>query len=183
MFSHYQEGLITFTWLTTRTVLYTRSTPSMHIRNALLEKSVERNIPVLLLQMAEEQNVDMHSDQQNEEQLLMSENENRPQEVERAESPPRNREHRNRRIRRMDREQREIRERARDRRRQNNNEHEQRNSHSPIRQRNRSPNRHADRHRLDAAGRHDNGPRELQRSKWSNYLEITVHIINLFSVF
>lgn len=55
----------------------------MRIRNALLGESVERNVPVLLLQMADGKNID----NQNEDRLLMSDNENRLQQLERPESP------------------------------------------------------------------------------------------------
>mgnify|MGYP000444686225 CR=1 FL=1 len=71
-----------------------------------------------------------NNDNQNEDRLLMSDNENRLQQLERPESPPRNEEDRNRRIRRMNREQRHMRERARDRCRHNRDEQQQRHHHS-----------------------------------------------------
>ncbi|XP_067023987.1 uncharacterized protein [Acropora muricata] len=115
--------------------------------------------------MADGNNIDMHSDNQNEDRLLMSDNENRLQQLERPESPPRNEEDRNRRIRRMNREQRDMRERARDRRRHNRDEQQQRHHHSPNRHRQRPINRNADRQDRERVGRHQDAPGVLQRSK------------------
>ena len=68
---------------------------------------------IFLLQMAEA-NVEMHSVNENEDQLLMSDGVNVPEQNPHA--PPRDIEHEHRRIRRMNRREREEREIARNRR-------------------------------------------------------------------
>lgn len=64
----------------------------------------------------------MQSENENEEQLLLSNHEHSPERPVPRETPPRNEENRPRRIRRMNREERHFRERARDRRRHHRHE-------------------------------------------------------------
>lgn len=67
--------------------------------------------------MAEGNHIHMQSDNENKDQLLMSNNENSPRQPERGETPPRDQQDRHRRTRRMNQQEQDIRERARDRHR------------------------------------------------------------------
>lgn len=103
------------------------------LRNALLEEQLRGTFLIFLLQMAEG-NVEMHSANEHEDQLLLSDGANVPEQNPHA--PPRDIEHEHRRIRRMNRREREDRQIARNRRR------EQRDRQSPERLRSGSRNRH-----------------------------------------
>lgn len=77
---------------------------SVSVRNALLEGQLRGTFLISLLQMAEG-NVEMHSTNENEDQLLLSDGANVPEQNPHA--PPRDIEHEQRRIRRMNRRERE----------------------------------------------------------------------------
>ena len=133
------------------------------LRNALLEGQLRGTFLIFLLQMAEA-NVEMHSANENEDQLLlMSDGANVPEQNPHA--PPRDNEHEHRRIRRMNRREREEREIARNRRR------EQRERRSPERHHSGSHNRHRiqdwDRRRIqeDVVQGHREQHVPLRRSK------------------
>jgi len=120
----------------------------------------------------------MHSANENEEQLLLSDGGNGPHEN--AVTPPREIEHQPRRLRRMNRREQEDREIARNRRR------EQRVQESPRRHRSNSRYRHRVNDRSDRRIERDHAPRHheecfpLQRSKLTCDMTSIVYLFNLF---
>ena len=125
--------------------------------------------------MAEANNVDMQSANENEEQLLLSDGGNGPQGN--PATPPRDIEHEQRRVKRMNRREREEREMTRNRRR------EQRVQESPRRHRSGSRHRHrVDDRRIqrDNVARHHEECFPLQRSELTCHITIIVYLFNLF---
>lgn len=132
---------------------------------------------IFLLQMAEG-NIEMNSANENEDQSLMSDGANVPEQKPRA--PPRDIGQEKRRVRRMNRHEREQREIACNRRR------EQPGRRSPERHRSTSPNRHrvhdrdARRIQGDVVQRHRDEHLPLRRSKLTSHMTIIAYKFNLF---
>jgi len=107
----------------------------------------------------------MQSENENEDQLLLSNHEDSPERPVHHESPPRNEENRPRRIRRMNREERHFRERARDRRRHHRHERSPRRHHADAAHRDDSNNRNRRYIEREHGQRQQNIQDVLQRSK------------------
>ena len=127
-----------------------------------MEGQLRGTFLIFLLQMAEA-NVEMHSVNENEDQLLMSDGVNVPEQNPHA--PPRDIEHEHRRIRRMNRREQEEREIARNRRREQHERRSPERHHSGSRNRHRIQDRDRTRIQEDVVQGHHEQHVPLRRSK------------------
>lgn len=151
--------------------------PSVSVRNALLEGQLRGTFLILLLQMAEANNVDMHSGNENEEQLLQSDGENGPRAN--AASSPREVQHEPRRVRRMNRREREEREIARDRRRQHRHQESVRRHRSSSQYRQHLNDRNDRRVQQDRVARHHEERFSMRRSKLPYNIMRSLRLFNV----